>query len=237
MTTARKIIEASLRKINALGSGESLAAEDAEDGLQALNAMLGSWSVVGDLVYTMTWETFPVIGGTASYTIGPGQTFNTERPLEIFAMNLQVPGGVSYPIAQIDEREYSAISIKTISGIPYAAYYNGNSPVATLTFYYVPGINYDFNIYSRKVLTQFTTLNTDLDLPPGYEEALIYNLAIRVAPEYQKEPSPLVRQMANESRSAISVQNTRNQDNVAAIDAALVRFGNFYSGFNIYSGQ
>lgn len=237
MTTARTIIESALRKINSLGSGESLAAEDAADGLQALNAMLGSWSVTGDLVYTMTWETFAVTGGTYSYNIGPGQTFDTDRPLEIFAMNLTAPGGVTYPIAELDERQYSAISIKTISGIPYGAYYDANSPIANFKFYYVPSTAYAFNIYSRKVLTEFTTLNTDLDFPPGYEKALIYNLSIELAPEYQKEPSPTVVRMANESRSAISVQNTRNQNNAVALDAALTRMGQYYSGFNIYAGS
>lgn len=237
MTTARTIIEASLRKLNALGSGESLSAEDAADALQALNAMLSSWSVEGDLVYTMTWETFPVVGGTQSYNIGPSQTFNTERPLEIYAMNLQVPGGIAYPIAELDERQWSAISIKDISGIPYGAYYDANSPIANFKFYYVPSTNYEFNIYSKKVLSEFTTLNTDLDLPPGYEKALIFNLAIDLAPEYQREPTATVVKEAGKSRSAISVQNTRNQNNAVGLDAALTRMGEYYSGFNIYSGS
>ncbi len=237
MTTARKIIEASLRKINSLGSGESLPAEDAADALQALNAMIGMWSVDGDLVYTMTWETFPVIGGTQSYNIGPGQTFDTDRPLEILAMNLQVPGGVAYPIVELDERQWSAISIKDISGIPYGAYYDANSPIANFKFYYVPAVNYQFNIYSRKILASFPSLNTDLDLPPGYEEALIYNLAIRLAPEYEKEPSATVINTANAARSAIAAQNTRNQNNAVSLDAALTRMGQYYSGFNIYAGS
>ncbi len=237
MTTARNIIEAALRKLAALGSGESLAAEDAQDGLQALNAMLSSWSVEGDLVYQMTRETFTLTGGTSAYTIGLGQTFNTERPLDIYAMNVSL-GGISYPVDQSDERQFATIQMPAQSGRPYTCYYNSNSPIATLNFYYVPNTTYTFEIYSRKVLTEFSTINTDLDLPPGYEKALIYNLAIELSPEYEREPSPTVMREAGTARSAISSQNNRNQNNAVGVDTALVRMGNYYNnGFNIYSGN
>lgn len=53
MTTARDLITMSLRSIGVLHSKETPSAEEADDGLDALNQMLNSWLYEGiDLEYT-----------------------------------------------------------------------------------------------------------------------------------------------------------------------------------------
>ena len=53
MATARDIVTRSMRLIGALAAGETASAEDASDGLDALNGMLHGWAVEGvDLIHT-----------------------------------------------------------------------------------------------------------------------------------------------------------------------------------------
>lgn len=47
MTTAANIVERALRKIGVAASGEALQADDLQDGLEAMNAMMFAWKLAG----------------------------------------------------------------------------------------------------------------------------------------------------------------------------------------------
>jgi hypothetical protein len=232
MTTALDIIESSHRKIGVLGAGVRLSAEEAADGLKTLNQMLGTWSVEGDLVFAETQENFTLQAGVASYSIGTGQTFNTTRPTEIIAAFTRL-GNYDEALSLIDQVTYAKIPDKASQGRPYALYYNANYPYGTLTFHEVPDQAYTFYMYSRKELSSFASLNTTVTLPPGTERALIFNLTLDIAPEFGITPSAEVVRIAGESKSAIQVANTKNENNSLSLDAALIGVG----GFNIYTGR
>jgi len=55
MTTARDVIKASLREIAVIGSGESLDADMANDGLEKLCRMVASWELDGISMGAPTW--------------------------------------------------------------------------------------------------------------------------------------------------------------------------------------
>lgn len=44
---------------------------------------------------------------------------------------------------------------------------------------------------------QYADLSTDLHLPDGWDRTIAYNLAVELAPEFNKEASPTVQRMAN----------------------------------------
>ena len=50
-------------------------------------------------------------------------------------------------------------------------------------------------------------------LPPGYVDALSYNLAIRIAPEYEVTPSPTVAALAIETKANIKRLNSTPPQN------------------------
>ena len=84
MTTANELISRSLRLMGVQGVGRrTLTANEAADGLEALNGMLESFSLERMMVYQILEENFPLVAGTASYTIGSGGTFSTIRPIKI----------------------------------------------------------------------------------------------------------------------------------------------------------
>ena len=60
---------------------------------------------------------------------------------------------------------------------------------------------------SWKPLSTLAALTTSLSLPPGYERALRYALALELAPEYGRQVSEIVMAAAVESKAAIKRMN------------------------------
>lgn len=231
MTTARDIIKAALRKIQVLGTGRKLAAEDAADALEALNAMIASWSVEGALVYTETREVFNLTSGKAVYSIGSGADFDTVRPTQIDAAYVRYSGS-DYTLDLESKSDRASIVDKDETGIPSNAYYDENYPLANLYLWPVPLADMTITIFTEKPLTEFTDLDTDFSMPPEYKRALIYNLAVEVAPEYDRTPLQQVVATASKSKEIVQNQNRRNDSKILTVDSAIVNSNTY----NIYTG-
>lgn len=202
MTTARTIIRRALQQNGVLTKNEAPSADEASDALVSLNNLIASWSNDSLLIYSRVSESFPLVSGTSSYTIGTGGDFNTTRPLQILSAFTRI-GNIDYDIDIIDEVAYDNISQKSISSsIPSVLVYTGNFPLGTINIYPVPTTG-NIHIRSEKELSGFTTLDTDIDLPPGWDRALIYNLSIELAPEYGVQPSPNTQIIADMSLGKI----------------------------------
>ena len=232
MTTARDIVKDMLRKIHVLGKGASLDPEEANDALNLLNDMLAVWSVRGDMVYTETKETFNLTSGVRSYTIGPGADFDTTRPLYFKAINV-TQGGIDYRLKQVDASYYASIPQKDIDSTPLVFYYDAGYPNGTIYLHPGPGGGYTITLYSFKTLTSFTSLDTVYNMPEEYKAAIIYNGAVWIAPEYEKEASNSIKQIAHETKEAISAQNKRNEFFASILDVPGQRgaHGNIYGGY------
>lgn len=237
MTTAREIITSSLRKIAVLGNGSSLDSTEADQALGTLNDLLSSFSAEGALIFEETLEEFSLVSNQESYTIGTGLDFNTTAPLYITAAYVR-QGDTDYPVTPFDEQEYSRISQKSISGsVPRIYYYDTNFPVATIYFYPVPSSSDTFHMYSRKALTSFATLDAVFNMPEQYKAMLIHNLAVWIAPEYEREASPTIKKLAAKSKKTVLVQNKRNEKNASLMTGIPARGQTSqYSDQNIFGG-
>lgn len=228
MSTARTIIRLALLEIGALTKTEQPAADEANDGLTALNAMLGTWSNFAANVFYRTRETFN-LGSAASYSIGSGQTFDTVRPLQIVEA-FTSSGSIDYPLIIINQEQYDAITFKTASGIPEYLTYNSNYPYGQITFYPVPSGVQSVTLLSEKPITQIASLDTDISFPDGWERAIIKNLAIDLAPQYAQEPSAATVKAAQESLGAIKVATVRSRPIPAFPQSRSI--GNIYNGWS-----
>ena len=226
MTKARDLIKASYRKIGVLGAGSSLQNEEAQDALSGLNAMVASWSTVGALIFTETKETFPLTGAL-SYTIGAGQDFDTTVP-KMITSAYSTYSGYDRPIEIIDGEKYGQIADKDYAGLPDKLYFDSNYPTATIYLYPVNYASTTLTMFAQKPLLRFDSLDTVFAMPPEYERAIIYNLAIEMAPEFEAQPSPDVRRIAKSSLDMIKAQNKKNNKNTIKVDGMfLSRCGSF----------
>ncbi len=148
--------------------------------------------------------------GDASYTVGPSGNFNiTPRPVELMDVYI-VDGGISYPVNQVLVDRWNAIPDKTVStDIPDTVYYNPTIPTGTLQIWPVPNKAVSLRLVTWQAVRQFASLGTIIQLPPGYERALIFALAVEMASEFGMEPPQSVVMIAESSKAAIKRANIR----------------------------
>lgn len=228
MTTASQIISSAMKKIGVLTKSSAPDADESADGLVALNGLLSSWSNESLFAYTRVRETFSLTAGTASYTIGTSQAFNTTRPISIVEAHI-TNGTTDWSLALIPDEVYQAISDKDTQSIPTMLNFNNGYPSATIYLWPTPSSSSDtLTITSEKPLVTLALSDT-ISLPPGWERALTYNLAVEIAPEYGVQVDPLIVKTAMESKGliALAVSKTRPM-------TALNTWGNSY---NILTGD
>jgi hypothetical protein len=235
MSTVRDLIFDSLKKIHVVGIGQNLTADQEQSAFRALNDLLESWSVEGGLVFQQTQETFSVTTNQQVYTIGSGADFDTVRPFDIEALYTTI-GTTDYPASAYGQRDWANIADKTsATGVPDVYYYDNNHTIGRIYFYPVPsGVN-TVTIFSRKPIVEFNSINDTVDMPSGYRRALVYNLAVELAPEYEREPLPTVIKIANQAKSNVFSYNSRNKKIRSDPTSALLY--NEGDNFNIYTGQ
>jgi hypothetical protein len=228
MTTALGIITSAMRKAGILTKGESASADEAADGLEMLNDLLASISNDSMVVYARTLNNFTLSGGTSSYTIGTGATFNTARPIKIISAYVR-SGTVDYPLTIVSDEQFATIPMKAINGIPQFLNFTNDFPNATIKLYPVPDSSYQIYLLTEKQLSTFALSDT-VSLPPGWRRMLVYNLAIELAPEYGQSLPAEVVEIAKESKSEIrsAVMAAKSMQ----WDSGLETTGNIYSGYN-----
>jgi hypothetical protein len=188
--TVRELIFSSLRLIGVLAAGETPSNQETTDAFNALNIMLDSYSAQNLMIPAIVPETFTVVAGQQSYSMGPLGNFNTTRPTRIVDAQTVVLGSnprQTLPLKVINIDQFSNIFVKSVqSTIPLWLYNDNAFPSVNLNLWPVPQVNSQIDIWSQKNLAQFATLNDLVALAPSGNRMLKYNLAVEIAPEYGK---------------------------------------------------
>ena len=238
MTTASDMITRAARTLGYLGRTEVLSAADANDGLLALNAMLGSWSNEFLLSYATNQRSFTLTPGTQTYTIGSGGTINSTRPFDITGAFVRDSNNNDYGMAVIPIAQWDAIGLKTItSQIPDTLYYDSQYPLGIINIFPVPLLAYTVFFDSTIDQALFTALTTDLAMPVGYERAYILNLALEMMVAgfpclLDERGLSILTMQAAEAKGNIKRANIKEM--IAEYDEAIVSRSD--ATFNIYSG-
>ena len=209
MATVATILNRAVRLLGALPSGSSLGTNEMADALIAINAMLEAWRNDKLMCYALQEETLTLANGTASYTIGPSGSLNTTRPVTIEAAWI-LDNGVSYDVRRIEEADYDALAVKTTSGVwPDRFLYRPTMPTGSLIVYPVPNASRTMKLVTRVPVLAFSASSDTVTLPPGWENALAFNLAIDLAPEYSTTASQEVVDRARIYKAAVKTINGR----------------------------
>lgn len=235
MSTVQTIINRSLRLIGALATGETADADETADALAVLNSMLSSWNNDKLMSYASRNITVPVTGGDNSYTIGAsGADVSDTAPVRVDTAYIRL-SGLDYPLELIDADKYSRVVDKTsASSIPEYLYFNSTHPNATVTLYPVPSEACTLYLNVWTPYTAYANTSTTFSMPDGYEDAIAYNLAVRLWPEYPAMPlRPEVVQLAKETLASIKRINRAPVEQVTQLGKLLGR----NTRFNIYTDR
>ena len=213
MATVQTIVDRGLRLIGQLPSGVSATSAETADGIITINAMLDSWRNDKLLCFAYQVEALTLANGTASYTVGTSGNLNTNRPVEILNAYI-VASGISYEVLPMSETEYAAISQKTTTADwPSRFLFRPSiaSSQATIIVWPVPNAARTLDLTTRVVVSAFAAAGDTITLPPGWEDALATNFAVRAAPEYEVQASADVKGMAKEALAGIKRSNISAQ--------------------------
>ena len=235
--TANDLITRTLRTLGVLASGETATGTEVNDSLTVLTNMIDTWATARLTIYTVARTVFDLSSGTQDYTIGTGGTFNIVRPIWIVGASIITDSTASaaqkleLPITQaMTPTEWQEVTLKGLqSTYPLGMYYDRNwtAGLATISVWPIPNVaNVQLVLYTPTALTAFADLTTAYTFPPGYEEAMRYQLALRLGPEYGSQVTPDVRMLASETFANIKRVNIT--DDVLGIDAALLARGGRY---------
>lgn len=223
MTTALQLITGSMRLIEAVESGEAPTTDEQTDALAVLNQLLDSWSIQGLAVYRREFSPYVTAASQARYGIGAGEEWDGARPTAIAEAYVTIDG-YDYGLRVLTDSEYASEPNKTLeSSVPESIYYDPAYPDGRVYVVPVPDTALTITLVHDEAFTALASVSTSLSFPPGYERALRYALAVELAPEFGKTPSPIVMRNADEAMGLIKARNI--QPAFASFDTTLTGGG------------
>lgn len=210
-TTVLELIRAALNVTNILFDGEDPDANTGKAARFQLNSMFDSWAADKLAIYSERNDVFILVPGTATYTIGPTGAWVMPRPVEITAAQTRYTSINEQSLEIVSNDAYNAIRTKGITNsVQYVMGVLPSYPNASVSLYPTPSAANPVRITSKVQFSAVTSMTEIVDLPPGYQEAIIYNLAYRIATSMNKPLSDAARDMAVRSLALIKSNNTED---------------------------
>lgn len=184
------------RLLGVISSGQSApTANEISSASNSLNLMLKAWQADG----MQLWQTVELAAITPTssdeYVFGDaGATYTSYKPTDILEVYRADSEGVWVPLIRTSRTDFNALSNHTSEGTPVNFYYN-NELNATrsvsegvLRIWPIADANFIANSTLRVLLTKpfDDMLSTDstLAFPQEWELAVVYGLAVILAPEF-----------------------------------------------------
>jgi hypothetical protein len=198
--SASAIIAEAYRKVGALGDTETLDATRQAIGMVMLNMMVKTFSAFGLQLWMRDEQYIPLslFAVDQVITVGPGGEFPLDykplRLLECQRYDLTDPTyPTSIPIINMTEREYQQQVTKNSRGAPVQIYYRPDAYQGWLHIWPNADTYWQTNgslgcVFHRQV-QDFDGTTDDPDFPVEWTEALVYQLALRLAPNVGLPPS------------------------------------------------
>ncbi len=220
MTTSRELITGALRLINAVQANEEPSAEDMDISRESLNALIDSKS--NDLlnIHTITPYRFLLTPGQFKYSLGPDGTWSIPRPMRIEQAKVMLNPIVSdqlvitsdtntlfLPFKMLNDEQFADIRQRGLNNNwPTVFFDNGGYPLRDVYVWPVPTTRQAVELWLWEPLRIYD-LDTELDLPQGYERYLRFKLAVEVAAEFGKDISQAVMDLSIEAEKNLKSLN------------------------------
>ncbi len=244
MALVRDIVIDALTEIGVQSPGEPLKPENGSLALLRFRHLLNTWLADRLTLSFQRAVTFPTVANTSTYTIGTGADVDVPRPMWIDMANYVNPGSspaVNVPLGPMTQDQFANLSIPGLgSALPQLYFYQSSSladaDIGTFFLWPTPNQAVDIQFYANYgagLPDGLASLDVNVTGPPGYQEAFMYQLAMRlVTPMGIKWADvPMLPKLAQEASAAMKRPNIK--PSMLSVDAALVPTTG--SGYNILS--
>lgn len=200
---AREIITRAFRLLKIIGGTEDPTADEAATGEMVLNLLLKTWSAQEHL-WIKTEGTQALTQGTTTYVIAPARRMLSIR---------RRISGIDTPMNELARQEYFDLPNKSQQGLPISWFFDPQRATRTLYLWLTPDAYSQASVTLHytylRVIEDIDALENDPDVPQEWLEALIYNLAARLGPEFGADDRVMasVMPMAAGLLDALSAQD------------------------------
>ena len=180
--TRNQIIESALRKLGVLAEGQTPSTQNYSDGSMALNTVISQLRAVGMPLWARSEYTFTPT--TSTYTIGTGMTLSTPFPVKLLQA-FRTDTGAKIPLEIVAREDFNILPTSS-NGSPIKINYQSFVNYGTISLWPTPASSNSASItlvYQRPY-QYFTTSTETMDFPEEWYNAIIYHLAVRLAPEW-----------------------------------------------------
>lgn len=225
MAAVSTIILRSMRMSGEKGRGDTLDSSEQTETLAELNTFMDACYNERLLAPSLQQDSVTLTASTQSLSIGPGGTFNTQRPTKLAdPCFVRDASGFDSPLEIINAASYGALRLKSVgytypTNIFYDSSYSATS-TGTLYLYPLPSGNLTLFINSWKQLGNFSTLSQTLMLPPGYQLFIESNFALHLAAGVFPV-TPELAKIAKDSKAAIKGLNAPEAEPIMRMDAGI----------------
>lgn len=169
------------------------------------------WTYIGAALSTTTTLVDALSGTVAVDNHVYVYSNKVQRPVEVIEARRRNSDDKDIPLGILSRDQYMALSDKTSEGPPNSIYYDAQVTNGVVRVWLEPNDMKD-RIYMtiKRLIADFDSSSDDADFPPEGLEALKFNLAIRLAPEYGKKVSPEVIFLANSTKAALEAVDREN---------------------------
>lgn len=227
--SVRNLITDAMLELGVAAAGQPITADQAVTPLSRLNQIFDNWNAQAEASYVIRFDEFVLVPDQGDYTIGSSANapdFETShaRPVSVLGANLILDDGdtpIRQPITVRDYQWWQDEIVREItSTIPTDLYYAPDWPNGVLHFWPVPTVAYGVEIISNNAFSDGLTLNDELSLPSGYQNAVMLTLAEDIASAFGTQPTPLTTKKAAQARARIFRNNVLSP-RIATYDAGM----------------
>jgi hypothetical protein len=219
-----------------IGPGRTPSTAQFQDAIDELNRLAGSLNCDRMFIYSIERAEYPLDPPKAAYTIGQSADpfevvdFPAQRPQLIESANIiaDPQQSLRYPLAIVTDLQWAKIGYQTLGNtIPEVLYNDRAAPVSTLYFWGQPMSGQILELYTWTQVPYFMTITDAVLLPMQYIDALVLNLAVRLAPHFQRVIPDDVRLQARDSLMRLESINAPKP--IASVGFGCSDYYNIYS--------
>jgi len=215
-----------------------------------INRMMSGFNLDGHKIFTTRIDRYALTPNQTTYFIGPTGDFVADRPIRIIRANLVLTASfpeIFLPLHLMDDIEWAALSIEELpAAYPWSLYNDGDYPDSQLYLYGYPTQTNDLQLFTPQQLPQFVAATDSVVLPPGYEDLMVTQGALRVRALYPYDcrlnalQAQELRMDAARALQTVRIANAECPDylsEAAALGGNSGNPGNFRAEFEKFGGN
>lgn len=209
------IIEKAFHRLGVASEGEAMTARMYEDGRASLNLMVKAWSAREHLWLTTT-TAVTLVASQADYAL---TTLFSLKPMRVLSVRRRVTSeSTDTPLRPLSRQEYFDLPNKTTAAVPTGWFYDPQRATGTLYLWPTASTSVaaaqTLQVTYQRRIQDFDASNNDPDLPQEWLEALVWNLADNLEPEYPVNNPRLaakIERMARQTLADIEASDTETE--------------------------